>query len=53
MQLFFFFITFLLSKQRETSRLDSNSVEKKTDFETFIQNGAKENIHFLHNIPGV
>ena len=28
----------------------SNSVEKKTvsaDFETFIQNGAKENIHFL------
>ena len=48
------FITFLLSKQRETSRLDSSSVEKKTvsaDFETFIQKGAKENIHFLHNIP--
>lgn len=45
-----FFITFLLSKQRETSGLDSNLVEKKTvsaDFETFIQDGAKENIHFL------
>lgn len=45
-----FFITLLLSKQRETSGLDSNLVEKKNgsaDFETFIRGGAKENIHFL------